>query len=605
MKRTLFVILFLFQISLFAQDPLAEQKQHFHKELDKLFEEYHQYILEQFPESASYNGDHRYDDKLTDYSAGARVERKQKIQNFQTQIRAFNDDFLFPADKLNKDLFLESIEQGHEAEKFNYWMMPLNQQGGIHISFPLIIQSQQLDSLSHLDRYFTRLKGFGRQVEDVIQSMKEGMNVKVVLPKVVAEKVVEQLERLNRELLLQPFYTVAKERIEKLSKEQTLPAPSIGKRGELKPLNPYPKQLDDAMAEVTAAYKRLMTFFKAEYLPKCRTDVGEWSLPNGIERYNFAIKSHTSLPLTADEVFKTGEKEVARIAEEMDELKNKIGFKGSREEFHQHLRTSKEFYFTNKQDLLNSFTEILDRANSRYRELFGFIPQAQCEVKELEEYRSAAAPQAYYYSAPEDRSRPGYFYVNTTSLPARPTYTMTALTLHEAVPGHHLQIAVSQEQKNLPWFRREMSVTAFVEGWALYAERLGHEMGGMYNDDYQKYGGLGFEMWRACRLVVDAGIHAKKWTREQAIDYMKRYTVNSEADIISEVDRYIAWAGQACAYKIGEIKIREIRSKVEKQLGDKFNIRDFHDKLLENGAIALPLLEKIMDDWVKEVKAKS
>jgi uncharacterized protein (DUF885 family) len=230
--------------------------------------------------------------------------------------------------------------------------------------------------------------------------------------------------------------------------------------------------------------------------------------------------------------------------------------------------------------------------------LFGRLPEVKYDLFEMEEYRAKSAPAAYYYSAPEDRSRPGYFYVNTYNLSGRPKYTMTALALHEAVPGHHLQISIAQELKNLPKFRREYSVTAFVEGWGLYAEHLGYETG-MYEDLYQRYGALTFEMWRACRLVVDTGIHDKGWTREQAFEFMRKFTPNSEQDIQSEIDRYISWPGQALAYKLGELKFKELRKMAEEKLGSKFDVKEFHDRSLENGAIPLPLLEKKINDWVQ------
>jgi uncharacterized protein (DUF885 family) len=247
---------------------------------------------------------------------------------------------------------------------------------------------------------------------------------------------------------------------------------------------------------------------------------------------------------------------------------------------------------------MEGFRVILKKVDAKLPELFGRLPEAKYDLFEMEEFRAKSAPAAYYYSAPEDRSRPGYFYVNTYNLSARPIYTMTSLAMHEAVPGHHLQISIAQELKNLPKFRRDYSVTAFVEGWGLYAEYLGYETG-MYDDIYQRYGALTFEIWRACRLVIDTGIHDKHWTREQAYEFMRKYTPNSDQDIQSEIDRYISWPGQALAYKLGELKIKELRKKAEDKLGDKFDIREFHDNVLKNGAIPLPLLEKNIDAWIE------
>ncbi len=274
------------------------------------------------------------------------------------------------------------------------------------------------------------------------------------------------------------------------------------------------------------------------------------------------------------------------------------GFEGSRSEFFEYVRTDSQFYYSDKEELMQGFRDILKVMDTKLPDLFGILPEAPYELKEMEAYRAASAPQAYYYSAPEDRSRPGYFYVNTYNLPSRPKYTMTALALHEAVPGHHLQITIAQELEGLPWFRENLPSTAYVEGWGLYAEYLGYESD-MYKDVYQRFGALTFEIWRACRLVVDVGLHHKKWTREQAVLFMLENTPNSEFDIRSEVDRYIVWPGQALAYKIGELKIKELRKTAEIQLGTNFKIREFHDKVLENGPVPLELLEQNILTWIQ------
>ncbi|MDQ3193768.1 MAG: DUF885 domain-containing protein, partial [Bacteroidota bacterium] len=341
----------------------------------------------------------------------------------------------------------------------------------------------------------------------------------------------------------------------------------------------------------------LYDFVKKEYIPACRKEAGVWSLPDGKERYRRAIKNYTTLDYNADEIHNLGLSEVNRILVKMEEVKNKIGFTGTLEEFNNYIKNDPKFYYTNKEDLINGFREILKRVDTTLPSLFGRLPVAKYDLREMEEFRAPSAPAAYYYSAPEDRSRPGYFYVNTYDLSARPKYTMTSLAMHEAVPGHHLQISIAQELKNLPKFRRELGVTSFVEGWGLYSESLGYESG-MYDDLYQMYGALTFEIWRACRLVVDTGIHDEKWTREQAYDFMRKYTPTSDKDIQSEIDRYISWPGQALAYKIGELKIKELRKKAETTLGDKFDIKKFHDTVLENGAIPLPLLEKKVNEWI-------
>lgn len=289
--------------------------------------------------------------------------------------------------------------------------------------------------------------------------------------------------------------------------------------------------------------------------------------------------------------------EVKRIKAAMKEVVKEVGFDGDLSAFIADLRTNPKYYFETKEPMMAEYRRILQVMDDQLPDLFGILPQAPYDLKEMEAYRAKSAPQAYYYSAPLDRSRPGYFYVNTYDLPSRPNYTMTALALHEAVPGHHLQIAIAQELEGLLAFRKDYSVTAFVEGWGLYAEHLGYETN-MYTDPMQRFGALTFESWRACRLVVDVGLHHKGWTREEAVQFMLENTPNSEQDIRSEVDRYISWPGQALAYKIGELKIKELRKLAEDKLGAQFNIKAFHDTVLENGAVPLDLLSEKVNTWI-------
>jgi prolyl oligopeptidase len=434
-------------------------------------------------------------------------------------------------------------------------------------------------------KYFKRLKGFEKEVDNIISNMKKGISAGIVPPAFITEQTLPQMEKImNAEIENSEFYSV------------------LGKENQLTPEEK--EQVSNELKEIISdniypAYRKLYDFVKNEYLPNCRKEAGIWSLPDGKERYENSVKDFTTLTLTADEIHNIGLQEVSRILAIMEEIKDSLGFEGTIDEFNTFLKTDPQFYYTDKEDLMNGFREILARVDTTLPRFFGKLPEVGYDLKEMEEFRAASAPAAYYYSAPEDRSRPGYFYVNTYNLSARPKYTMTALAMHEAVPGHHLQISLAQEQKNLPKFRRDLGITAFLEGWALYSESLGYESG-MYEDLYQLYGALTFEMWRACRLVVDTGIHDKKWTREEAYNYMRKYTPNSDQDIQSEIDRYISWPGQALAYKTGELKIKELRKKSENTLGDQFDIKAFHDTILKNGAVPLPLLEKIVDEWIAE-----
>lgn len=559
------------------KQPTANQK------INKLFERHQEYNMRTFPTWATNMGDHRFDDRLSNLSDKAEQAIYQQWSFFLKLLNTIDFNSLTPENQINYELFKSKLESSLASQPFNMHYMPIAQQSGIHIYFPQIINSQPLFSYRDYQKYFSRLRGFKIQVDQVIANMKLGLNSGIVMPRFIMEKTLTQMQNIiDTPVKKSPFY-------QPLSKKNGLnPMQKVDVRKELERV---------IEQDIIKAYKKLHFFVKNEYLPKSSKHAGIWRIPNGEKYYQYAIKHHTGLNLSANEIHQIGLNEVNRIRSEMKTVKNKIGFKGNLEQFHNHLRTHPQFYFTKKEDLMQGYRKILAIMDAKLPELFGILPKAPYDLKEMESYRAKSAPQAYYYSAPEDRSRPGYFYVNTYKLASRPKYTMTALALHEAVPGHHLQIAIAQEREKLPFFRKYMGISAFTEGWGLYAEHLGYESG-MYTDLYQHYGALTFEMWRACRLVVDTGIHSKRWTRQQGFEFMKKYTPNSELDIRSEVDRYIAWPGQALAYKLGELKLKELRKRAEDKLGKDFNIRAFHDQVLQNGSIPLPLLEKKINQWL-------
>ncbi len=551
--------------------------------LTGIFELYDEYGKRNYPEGATYDGDSRFDDKVTDNSESAVLARYDSLRAFLSKIAEINYSALSDTNKLNYDLFVKDLHESLEWEKFKTYLMPMGQQYGIHIERPQLVQYQPLNTSEDFNKYFARLRSVQVSVKNDIDLMKKGIALNIVMPDFIMEKTIPQIEGVISKDPESSIFFEAMKKGDDLSSEE-----KVSIANELKEI---------ISQDINPAFQELHDFVKNEYIPSCRKDAGIWAMPDGTERYNLLVRQFTTLEMTSDEVHILGLSEVDRINSEMEKVKDRIGFSGTVKEFNDYIRKDTSMFFRDKNELLNGYTEILARMNGKLPMLFGRLPEAICEVKEMEEFRSKSAPMAYYYSAPEDRSRPAYFYVNTYDLVSRPKYSMTALTLHEAVPGHHLQISVAQELKNLPKFRRNGGYTAFVEGWALYAESLGYESG-MYDDLYQQYGALIFEMWRACRLVVDTGIHGMKWTRQQAVDYMKEYTANSELDIESEVDRYIAWPGQALSYKIGELKIKELRKTAEQNLGKQFDIREFHDVLLENGALTLPLTEKVVNEWI-------
>lgn len=559
------------------------------KKMHEIFDENWEYYLERYPTSATYEGDHRFDDKLTDLSEKAILKDRERTKEVLKKIEAINYEILPKAEKLNFLLYKDGLESQIEGFKFNYHLMPIGQQGGLHISFPQIQGYSRFESVKDYENYISRLNGYAKQVDDVIDRMKKGVEQKIVPPKKIMEKVIPQIQAQIKDAKESILFSPAKKFPENFSE------------AEKKELSE--KMLKIISEKINPANEKLKKFIENDYLPKCRENFGTWSLPNGNERYSYLAKEYTTTDLTPEEIAELGRKELKRIRAEMETVKQKVSFEGNLDEFITYVREDKQFYATSGEQLMEGFREILKKMDKELPRFFKRLPESEYDLKEIEEFRALSAPVAYYYSAPEDRSRPGYFYVNTSLPEKRALYTMEALAFHEAVPGHHLQIAFTQELKNLPKFRQGGGETAFVEGWGLYAESLGKEAG-FYQDPYSDYGRLTFEAWRAVRLIVDTGMHYFKWTRQDAIDFCMKNLSLAEVDIESEVERYISMPGQALAYKIGELKIKEIRAKATKELGDKFDICEFHDALLRNGGLPLKVLEKIMNEWIEQEKMR-
>ena len=517
------------------------------RQLELLFEDYNNYCMRNYPTWATYEGDHRFDDRITDMRPEAFAARNDSARAFLKVALSIDTAGLSADDLLNRSLFIREMEDGLESAAFHGEYQPFSQQNGPHIDFPQIVEVQPLSSPSDYPAYLKRLKAFPAQLDQCIQLARLGIASGQVPPRFMMEQVSRQCQTMaDYTMETSPFSRPLREMEEELGQAYD---------------SLHHQLLTVIEEQISPAYGRLASFIEQEYLPACREIPGVSALPDGAARYAYSVKHHTTLGISPDEVFAIGEQEVATLKAQMEALVQEIGFEGDLPAFVAKLRSDPQFYYTDKEEMMVEYRAILDKVDQALPTLFGRLPKAPYALKEIEEYRAANAPQAYYYSAPDDGSRPGYFYVNTSNLSARPKYTMTSLSLHEAVPGHHLQIAIAQELEGLPWFRRGISSTAFVEGWGLYAESLGYEMG-LYEDPYQHFGALTFGMWRACRLVVDVGLHYKGWTREQAVQYMMANTPNSEADIRSEVDRYIAWPGQALAYKIGERKIKKHTKEV-------------------------------------------
>jgi uncharacterized protein (DUF885 family) len=423
-------------------------------------------------------------------------------------------------------------------------------------------------------------------MDQAITNMREGIAKGIVQPRPVMEKVLPQLDAMIVDDPTQSEY---------YGPIRNLPAGFPAADRE-RLTAAYTAAIRD---KLVPAYRRLRSFIHDEYLPRTRTSVAWTALPDGEAWYAFFVEEHTTTSMTPAEIHELGLSEVARILGEMDKVREQVGFKGDRQAFFAYLRDDPKFYFTRGADLVSGYLEVKKRIDAALPRLFSVFPKADYEVREVEPYRAQSAAGAYYQQASADGSRPGIFYVNTYNLRSQPRFGMETLSLHEASPGHHFQVSIQQELTGLPRFRRfGGDYTAFVEGWALYAEFLGPELG-LFTDPYQWFGRLNDEQLRAMRLVVDTGLHAKAWTREQAIQYMIANSTLAPSDVESEVERYIAWPGQALGYKVGDLRIQALRRKAEAELGSRFDIRDFHREVLSDGAVPLEILERKIDRWIE------
>jgi uncharacterized protein (DUF885 family) len=556
-------------------------------QLDSLFDAYHEYVLGAYPEMATYEGDNRYNHLLTPMSLNDHNQRNSSWVSFRAKALELDSSDWDESALLDRRLFVDMLSDAVRTHELKFHFLPFNQQGGPHLDFAQIISSQPFEHLDDWENYLSRLEAFPQQIDQTMDLLKSGINEQITPPGFVVEQVAQQCRNLIADYEESVFSLPFREM-------------SASKKDELQEhLSDIESRLKAQIEEnVNPTYVHLADRIERDYVPMARSTDGIHGIKNGKQWYTFSAAYHTSTDLTPDEIFEIGEREVARIEAEMKKLIVDLGYQENQlEEFIEFLRSDEQFYYSEPENLVKGFRDILDIMDERLPQLFHTLPQTPYDLTVIEEYRAANAPQAYYYPAPDDGSRPGYFYVNTTQLDSRPKYTMTALALHEAVPGHHLQIALAKEMPEQPWFRRNLGTTAFVEGWGLYAEYLGYETG-MYDDPYQHFGALTFEMWRACRLVVDVGMHWKGWSREEGVQYMLARTPNSELDVRSEIDRYISWPGQALAYKIGELKIKELRQVAEQRLGDDFDVKEFHHQVLHRGAIPLQLLEENIMEWL-------
>ncbi len=556
--------------------------------MHKLFENSYQYNMADNPTGATYRGISGYNDKWQDISFEAK-ERRENYRNLTLEtIKSVVRENLSTEDKLNYDLFEKDIISDIENDKFPGEYLVISQMGGIHQSAANVFAMTPLRNLNDYENMLSRLQSYSIQIEGTIQYLKQGIKNKITPPKITLRNVPQQvlsqiIDDPKEAPILEKFMSYPDEII--LEDQNRIRSEAI-------------KIYTD---EIIPALQEFHRFLTEDYLPNCRESIAWGDLPEGKEWYEFRVKEYTTTDLTPDEIFEIGHSEVKRIRGLMDQIIDSTGFKGNFVEFCEFLRTDSQFYFTEEDDLVRQYRDIAKRADAELVKLFKNLPSLPYGVIKIPDYAAKSQTTAYYQPGSLDAGRPGYYYVNTYDLSSRPKWEMEALSLHEAVPGHHLQISIAQELEGIPEFRKNGWYTAYGEGWALYTESLGDVMG-FYTDPYSRFGQLTYEMWRAIRLVVDVGMHYKGWTRQQAIDFFIANSSKSLHDIEVEIDRYIVWPGQALAYKIGELKIQELRKFAEEELGDKFDIRDFHDVILRSGSIPLDILEKNIREWVAQVK---
>jgi uncharacterized protein (DUF885 family) len=556
------------------------------KQLHDLLNEQWEYTLRTSPEFASIIGDKRYNDKLSDFSQAAIDKDLRQTQIFLQQFEAVDTTGFPEQEQLNRDLMVRNLSQQLEAAKFKEWEMPVTQFGGIHIDAPQLVSSLSFATVKDYDDYVARLKQLPRAFNETMIQMRNGMRDGLMPPRILLVQVAEQTEGIaNQKAEDTPF---------------------------AQPTTKFPKDFSQAdrdrlraavvnaiRDQVLPAYKTFLNFVRDAYAPKGRTTIGLSALPQGIARYALAVRRQTTTKMQPEEIHQLGLREVARIEAEETVIANKLGFRDLKS-FRDSLKNNPQLHPKSRQQILDEYQTYTDQMWKRLPEMFGRLPKAKLEILPVEAFREKQASTSYNQGTP-DGSRPGHVFVNTYDYANQLTINNEDTAYHEGVPGHHMQISIAQELPELPPFRQQAGYTAYVEGWALYSERLGKEMG-FYQNPYSDYGRLDDEMLRAIRLVVDTGVHSKKWTRDQVVQYFRDHSSLNEAGIQSETDRYIAWPGQALAYKIGQLTILRLREKARTELGAKFDIRGFHDEVLGAGALPLDVLEQRIDRWIQSVK---
>ncbi len=551
--------------------------------LYRFFEEEWERSLRQSPEQASYVGDRRYNDRWSDMSLAAIAQREAADRKALERLQAFDREALSEADKLHYDVMLWDLRNAVERQKYREYLRPVSQRGGVQNAEEMA-EVLPFATVKDYEDWLSRMRALPTLVEQTTVLMREGVKARNTPPRVLMQRVPAQIKaQLVDDPARSPFF---------------------------KPFSRFPDAIPQAERErlaaeaktviaerIVPAYRDFLRFFEQEYLPNTRTTIAAADLPDGKAYYDFLARSFTTTDLGADRIHEIGLKEVARIRAEMEKVKAEVGFQGSLAQFFEHLRTDPRFFYKTPEELFVAYQAISKRIDPELVKVFKTIPRLPYGVRPIPDNIAPDTTTAYYQPGAVDGTRAGFYYVNIYKPEVRPKWEMMALSLHEAVPGHHFQFARGMELPDVPMFRRIGYFTAYGEGWALYAERLGYDMG-LYDDPYDRMGQLAYDMWRAVRLVVDTGMHSKGWSREQAIRFFMDNAPKTEQDIVNEIDRYIGWPGQALAYKIGQLKISELRERASRELGAKFDLREFNDEVLATGSVPLEALEKRIDAWI-------
>ena len=582
----------LFSLSAFAAETpfeqacasLAGRKGDDSARLQELFKLDWEHSMQESPEFATEVGYPGQNNRWSDQSLEAIARRQRELNSPLKVLDSIERSKLGPPDQLNYDLFRKNITDAIAGTRFKGQYMPITQMNGVQQGLAQTLEISPRATVKDYEDILARLNGVPKVVEQTVVLLKKGLETGITPPRITLRDVPQQIQ------------------------SQMTPEPE--KNEMLKPFYQFPNEIQESerarlreaavrvlREKVIPAFGGLHDFFVKTYLPGTRETIAMSALPDGPAWYAYNVKMSTTTDLTPKQIHEIGLSEVARIRKEMDAVIAKTDFKGSFEEFSKFVRSSPQFYYTDGESLLRGYRDIAKRIDPELARLFGKLPRLPYGVRAVPSYSEKSQTTAYYQPGSVRAGRPGWFYANTYALDTRPKWEMEALTCHEAVPGHHLQISLAQELENVPEFRKHLGYTAFVEGWGLYSEGLGGEMG-LYKDPYMKYGELTYEIWRAIRLVVDTGIHSMGWSRQQAIDYFLANASKTEHDVTVEVDRYIVWPGQADAYKIGQLRLRELRAYATRELGEKFDVRQFHDQVLGNGAVPLDILDRRIKEWV-------